>query len=73
MSTKIARFEKRLEALEDRLAPRQPVFVWREPGETESEASARHLAVRPEDVGRPICFIMWSTGPASQPPARCGL
>jgi hypothetical protein len=73
MSTKIARFEKRLEALEDRLAPRQRVFVWRELSETESEARARHLAVRPEDAGRSICFVMWSTGPTSQPPAGCDL
>ena len=73
MSMKIARFEKRLEALEDRLAPRQPVFVWRELGETESEATSRHLAVHPEDLGRPICFIMWSTGLMSQQPGRCGL
>ena len=73
MSTKIARFEKRLEALEDRLAPRQPVFVWLNLGEDEAVARARHLAARPEDAGRSICFVMWSTGPTSQPPAGCDL
>jgi hypothetical protein len=55
---------RRIEKLEQKRSPRQPLSIWCDgPGAAAEAAIERHLREHPEDRGRPINTVSWLTRP----------